>query len=202
MNESRIEMVGSLGVGKTTLLHSVQKYGKHSRIQFVYENLKNIKSERQYWVKNKLQRTYFIQSVYYLASHAMLIPTSRQHPVQISDFSLYGHHLIYSTTFYRLGMLSKMEFTTLSRLLEILLRNLAPVQACIVLKIPLPEQVERIKYRRRGKEDMTFLNLLKVLGEEVEHFGSRIDVPCFNLDTTNPLPSVSTEFRKIIQHIY
>jgi len=148
----RIEMVGCLGVGKSTLLKACQTQKLESYC--IFENLDEIAEEINYWRQKQSERTYFIQTVYYLASHRLIHSTGnlRSSNIVISDFSLLFHHYGYSYVLKEYNLLSNIEYRALEVFLSFLQSDLPNLIGLIYCKASYETILSRIKGRNRAKE--------------------------------------------------
>jgi deoxyadenosine/deoxycytidine kinase len=152
MIHGRIEMVGCFGVGKSTLLKACQVGQVETHCLF--ENLDNITEEITYWNNLPSERTYFIQTIYYLEAYNLIHSVSSlwDFNVVLSDFSLLFHHYGYSHALKQCGLLSDIEWRALEILLNLLQSNLPPLIGLIYCKASQKTLITRIRERSRVQE--------------------------------------------------
>jgi hypothetical protein len=128
----------------------------HGRIgnHYLFENLDKITEEITYWKNHPSERTYFIQTVYYLEAYNLIhsVNSLEGFNIVLSDFSLLFHHHGYSYTLKQCGLLSDIEWRTLENLLNLLQSNLPPLIGLIYCKASQETLITRIRERNRVQE--------------------------------------------------
>lgn len=196
---SRIEVLGILGVGKTTFLSSAAELMARRGATPCFEDIASIREEIAYWLASRSERTYFVQTAFYTHAAEVL----GRHPAAsllVSDFSLLGHHYIYSHTLSKLGYLTALELRTLERMAATLDRLLPPLVGFILCQAPLTVIAERAESRARSSDGAIDRVYLELLQESMDEYLVHCSLPIFRVDTgafspsTPVLPPKLSEF--------
>jgi deoxyadenosine/deoxycytidine kinase len=185
---ARLETLGILGVGKTTFLTSSLPLISTGHVTACLEDLSNIREEIEFWLADRSTRSYFMQTVFY-AHAARILSCGRQKPMLVSDFSLLGHHFIYSRSLLQLGLLSQFEFAALGRLLALLDSLLPPVSGFILCEAPISLVADRAQRRARTTETTIEVTYLQLLQEALYEYVASTSLPVFRVDTAEFEPT-------------
>jgi deoxyadenosine/deoxycytidine kinase len=142
-------MIGPLGVGKTTLL---QRCDLPDAILPLFEDLEPLLSSISRWRENPSERSFFIQTAYYLNSRRQIIEGSSARRFVISDFSLTFHHFGYSHMMQESNLLTALEIEVLDALYSALTSMLPPVIGVIYCHASADAILQRIVQRGRAEE--------------------------------------------------
>lgn len=198
--DRRLETLGILGVGKSTFVRSCQQLVGHKRLTFCFEDLSAIQGEIEFWLGDRSSRSHFIQTVFYAQGAKSLSVQSRRSPLLLADFSLLGHHFIYSRSLLKLGLLSEQEFSALEELVFVLDSLLPPLAGFILCEAPVYLIERRARQRARINENSVDLDYLRLLEASLAEYMAQVKLPIFRVDTakfdlTKPyLPQGFNEF--------
>lgn len=129
----RIEMIGPLGVGKTTLLNACKSSLSVKSVSLIFENINRITQEIAYWNEDKNSRSFFMQSVYYWETFKNLCISDGRSNLLLSDSSFLFHHFGYTNLLFEQGMINALEHKYLADIhtsLSLQLPQLAGVIHC------------------------------------------------------------------------
>lgn len=180
--QRRIEIIGSLGCGKTTLLDNTSWASIGKQVVLIKEDLSDIASERHLWTDHPGSNSFFIQTVYYLHRVKQVLTCAKnysQESIFVSDFGLVCDHYIYSTAFYRMGWLLDLELKALEMLNSFCDDQLPTLSGVIYRRCTASKIIERLQVRMQKCGDMDDVQgLVRMVTEECERYISSInDLP-------------------------
>jgi len=174
---NRIEIIGVLASGKTTLLKIIKK--QFGNINCHFENLELIKPEFVFYEQENNKNLFFLQSVFYNYAFDII---NKNMSNSIFDFSLWGHHNIYTKYFYNKGLISNLEFKHLSIIYQNYISSLNIPAGIIICDIaPKVAYKNMIKRNRQSEISNTFEyieNLTSIFNSEITKLK---DVPIIRL---------------------
>ena len=145
---SRIELIGPMGCGKTTLIENIEWRAIKKNIVVVKEDLSPIIAERRSWEKDPIGKSYFIQSVYYVHRLNQINAArniGRKDAIFLCDYGLLCDHYVYSQTMNQMRMLSDMEYSGLERLFSYVYESMPKLKAIIYKKCSLELLLDRYR---------------------------------------------------------
>ncbi|MBL7956004.1 MAG: deoxynucleoside kinase [Flavobacteriales bacterium] len=198
MKTGRIELVGPMGIGKTTFLSGWKSSATFAASAF--EGLQLMDPEREYWRDSVVTRSYFMQTVYYIHGCEVIEAAARQNSVVVSDFSLLFHHYGYSRTLREMGYLTDLEYRTLERLLNRLNEALPPLIGAVHCKVEPSVVLARIRSRNRPEEVAIKEDFLKILSTAAQDMVLGLKVPVLQLDLTPAVEELSWQpFEELVR---
>ena len=165
---SMINIVGVLGVGKSTL---VKRLAKEYNFKSIVEPALGENPYLEDFYKNP--KAYAFAMQFYLLGNRFT-----KHMDASKDILLSGKHYItdlgysfdtsYAIVNHQLGNISDRDMETYHKVMDYVLREGMPSRLNIYLKVPIPLVLERIKERARGCETGVEASYLEALEEQ--HF--------------------------------
>jgi len=160
----RIEIVGPLGIGKTTLLNTLCQA---DNVAIIHEDLKPLVGLIESWHSGLLS-SYHLQSAFYLNAFKQCNSLC-QGSIALSDFALSFHHSGYSKMMFQDGRLTSVEWSLLEDLHDALKSSLPPVCGMIYCHASVDTILKRISTRGRPN-DMTQRKIV----ERLDRFSKRM----------------------------
>lgn len=194
----RIDFIGPLGVGKSTLLRALRSSDLPYR--FLEERLQPIDRDRRFWRTSPVNRSFFIQSVFYLNAYRQTLMAARSPQIVMADFSLLVHHNVYSTVARDTGHLSAIEFRRLHALHQTLHRLMPPLLAVVVCKAEAQSIADRVIERGRTGESIDLRYVLQ-LSQACDRLVSSLRIPTIIADLNKPASSVSIDIEPSLRQV-
>jgi deoxyadenosine/deoxycytidine kinase len=181
----RIDMIGPFGVGKTTLLDAYKLMFPYQHITFVFEDLNRIDQELNYWNKDKNNRAYFIQSVYYIETFEKIYKSIDSNKIILSDSSILYHHVGYTNILHNQGLINRLEYKYLTLLNQYLSLNMPELVGVIYCHVKPTTILSRITKRNRHQEFSTTEKTITSLLHQSKNLVSHLNVEVLDMDLDN-----------------
>lgn len=180
--QGRIELIGCLGVGKTTYLKSCQRQDLGLGLSFTFEDLEDLREERAFWQQKQDTRTFFIQTKYYLYAYDLIQSSQASNKIIVSDFSLLFHHYGYSKVLKEIGLLDSIEFRVLEQILARLQSQIPKLLGVVFCSATSRTIEQRIQMRSRSTENSVSLEFINKLTYAATEYVKQVGVPVLKLD--------------------
>jgi len=192
----RIETFGVLASGKSTFVSRNKMLLENFELECLSENLQDLSNEIGFWLENPKRRTFFVQAAFYMYSYRHISQSGSR--AVITDYSLMGHHYMYSTTLYEAGWIDHTELQLLKDLLLHLDNDLPPLKAIIYCENPLDVIRDRVGKRGRDVEEFVTLDYLELLAKNGKEYIKNSNVPVVSISSTSDFTKPLAELNEII----
>lgn len=174
-----IAFIGFLGCGKTTWCEKLKALGYN----VIFENLEEVSQLKTYW-KNYTCAFQAQIEFYSMWLKQYGIITSQDGGFM--DSSILAHHLVFTNFMFKKGYLGTIDFEICDKLFHSIFLNIK----CkwVFLYCDLPELYHRIRLRDRNNEknDLKFLNELRLYYEKIIQNYQPIIIDITDLSPDNP----------------
>lgn len=199
MSRGRVEIVGALGTGKTTLVREIERASVAPEIECRYEDITRLEGRLAFWKDNEHARSFFIQSVFYL--HFLDIMRQTSSDLVVVDCSLLYHHMGYSAIMSQNGLLKSEEFEALTELASALSSILPPIVGIIHCEAPDHLVAQRIIERGRDDDFTQTIETVTRLRIAAHDCVKRAAVPSIHLDCTQPFGDGDARLSEVTRYL-